>query len=72
MALSLVGVCPDCAANVTAPLLNGPDAFQIRHFVEPRVERDSCMQLAIAASRVPGCGRARGGVFVGHRGPWRP
>jgi hypothetical protein len=52
VAITLPRVCPDCAATLTAPVLDKPDALQMRPFGDPKFERDTRVLFAIEGARV--------------------
>jgi hypothetical protein len=51
VAISRLGVCPDCAATLTAPLLGKPEALHTVSFRDGRLERMRRAQEAIELAR---------------------
>ena len=52
MAISRLGVCPDCAATLTAPLFERSGGVEWRPFVAARELRDTEVFFAIEEARV--------------------
>ena len=52
VAITLPGICPDCAATITAPLLDKPDALQVRPFGDPKEERETRVLFSLEAARI--------------------
>lgn len=52
MAISRVGVCPDCAATLTAPLLEEEKNVSVRPFESAREWRDTALLFALEEARV--------------------
>lgn len=51
VAISLLGVCPDCAATLTAPLLTKPDAIRMRWFHDPKEQLEAKVLFALESAR---------------------
>jgi len=50
LAITFLGVCPDCAATLTAPVLDA--GIKVRPFGDPKLERETNVLFALESARV--------------------
>ena len=52
VAITFLGVCPDCAATLTAPMLDQEEGVSTRPFGDPKLEREMKLMFALESARV--------------------